>query len=100
MVRIPKSVVIGGMLFRIVMKKMDDWGEMDFEDREIRLSLNAADKPQILVDTLKHEMLHASLSVAGLSWSEKYDEEPIVRAIENIFFPALRTIQHQLPHGL
>lgn len=100
MAKHPKSIVIGGVKFAILVKKMESWGEMHFDDKEIHLSRQAVAKPDILFDTLRHEMLHASLSVAGISWSEKYDEESIIRAIENIFFPALKTIQHQLPDGI
>jgi len=50
----------------------------------------------MLLDTLRHEMLHASLAVAGHSWSSKIDEEPIVRSIENIFFPALDVLMNKI----
>jgi hypothetical protein len=33
-------------------------------------------------------MLHAALYVAGVAFMDDYQDEPIVRAIENLFFPA------------
>jgi hypothetical protein len=33
-------------------------------------------------------MLHASLYVAGVAFMDGYQDEPVVRAIENLFFPA------------
>ena len=92
--------MIGGVKFKIHIKKMESWGEMHFDDKEIHISKNAILKEDIFLDTLRHEMLHASLSVAGISWSEKYDEESIVRAIENIFFPAFNLIKTQISDGI
>ncbi len=98
--KIPKSVLIGGVRFKIRIKKMESWGEMHFDDKEIHISRNSILKEHIFLDTLRHEMLHASLSVAGTSWSDKYDEESIVRAIENIFFPAFNLIKNQISDGI
>jgi len=98
--KIPKSVLIGGVKFKILIKKMESWGETHFDEKEIHISKNAILKDHIFLDTLRHEMLHASLSVAGISWSEKYDEESIVRAIENIFFPAFKSIKNQISDGI
>jgi len=39
--------------------------------------------------------MHAALEIAGISHMRRYDEEPIVRAIENLFFPAWDSIINQ-----
>jgi hypothetical protein len=93
---IPSSVMIGGIKFRIVIKKMENWGMMHFDDREIWISEETAAKKEILIDTLRHEMLHATLSIAGHSWAKKIEEEPIVRAIEHIFLPAVDALMAKL----
>jgi hypothetical protein len=93
---IPSSVMIGGIKFRIVIKKMENWGMMHFEHREIWITEETAAKKEILVDTLRHEMLHATLSIAGHSWAKKIEEEPIVRAIEHIFLPAVDALMAKL----
>jgi len=92
----PRSISIGGIRFRIVLKKMDDYGQMSFDDREIRISRECLKSDKMLLDTLRHEMLHASLAVAGHSWSEGIDEEPIVRSIEHIFFPAIDALMNKI----
>ena len=97
---IPKSVVIGGITFRILVKRMESWGEMHFEEREIHISEKALSSEKLLLDTLMHEMLHASLSVSGISWCDKYEEEAIVRSIENIFFPAFDSIKTKITNGI
>lgn len=88
--------MIAGIKFRIVIKKMENWGMMHFDDREIWISEETAAKKEILVDTLRHEMLHATLSIAGHSWAKKIEEEPIVRAIEHIFLPAVDALMAKL----
>lgn len=93
---VPSSVMIGGIKFRVVIKKMDNWGMMHFDDREIWISEETAAKKEILVDTLRHEMLHATLYIAGHSWAKKIEEEPIVRAIEHIFLPAVDALMAKL----
>jgi hypothetical protein len=86
----PRSVVIGGQRFSIVIEDLEngDWGQMDFDNRKILISPKCLNKSSTLRETLRHEIMHAALSVAGVSFSTKYNEETIVRALENVFFPA------------
>ena len=85
--QLPESVEIAGLTFRVVTREMEGtYGSMQFDKREIAIVPGLT--PIETLATLRHEMMHASLSAAGLSHAEKYDEEPIVRALENIFFPA------------
>lgn len=82
----PKQIEIGGMVFSVSIEDdMTDHGQFCFDDRKIIIR-NAND--QTMIETLRHEMLHAALSVAGISFSKFYDEEPLTRCIENIYFPA------------
>jgi hypothetical protein len=60
---------------------------MRFDEREIVISSTIADV-DVYATTLRHEMIHAALAISGISYLKKYEEEPIVRAIENLFFPA------------
>jgi hypothetical protein len=83
----PDTITIGGLVFRIVRREMENtYGAMHFDKREIAIAPGLSDAD--FSDTLRHEMIHATLAIAGHSHAEKYDEEPIVRAMENIFFPA------------
>lgn len=92
----PKFVSIGGKRFKIVIRRMDEWGEMRFDDRGIHIYTLAASKAKTFTTTLRHEMLHAALHLSGVSYAEKYDEENVVRAIENLFFPAWDKVAKQL----
>jgi Zn-dependent peptidase ImmA (M78 family) len=86
----PSSVMIGGIKFRIVIAPLDngDFGRMLFDEKKILLNTTCLAKASLMRETLRHEMLHAALHMSGVSFSERYDEENVVRAIEHIFFPA------------
>ena len=94
----PTSVYIGGIRFVIVVEKLDggDYGRMLFDERKILISSSCLAKAQTLRETLRHEILHAALHVSGASFLERYEEETVVRAIENIYFPAWDSIKAKI----
>jgi Zn-dependent peptidase ImmA (M78 family) len=95
--KLPRNVTIGGIKFKVVIAALDDgdFGRMCFDERKIVISDECADfKTQL--ETLRHEMLHAALHVSGVSFSQRYDEENIVRAIEHLFFPAFHKVTFNL----
>jgi Zn-dependent peptidase ImmA (M78 family) len=69
---------------------------MSFDERKITLNTTCLAKASIMRETLRHEMLHAALHVSGVSFLERYEEETVVRAIENIYFPAWDGIKAKL----
>lgn len=87
-VRIPRSVVIGGR--RVVIRLVDDreldgsYGDYSSDRKEIRLARGEDGK----VATLRHEMVHAALDIGGVGWCKKFEEEAIVRCLDEIFWPA------------
>jgi hypothetical protein len=96
--KVPSCVYIGGIRFAIVVEKLDggDYGRMMFDERKILISTQCLAKAQTLRETLRHEILHAALHVSGASFLEHYEEETVVRAIENIYFPAWDGIKARL----
>jgi len=96
--KLPSSVMIGGIRFAIAVEKLDggDYGRMLFDERRILISTQCLAKAQTLRETLRHEILHAALHVSGVSFLERYEEETVVRAIENIYFPAWNSIRTKL----
>ena len=86
---------IAGRRIRLVVKpfKVDDsdtFGEYSHDEKIIQINAGLSD--EVALDTLRHEMMEASLFLSGLAWSERYEQEPIVRCMEEIFFPAWETI--------
>ena len=83
----PKHVWIGGEKFPVVFEKMDSHGEFRYEEKQIALSMDCKGK-ELAWENLRHEMIHAALYVSGVGFMKKYQEDPIVRCMDNVFFPA------------
>jgi len=95
--KLPKSVTIGGRLIAIrIDPELDSWGEYHADDKEIVLATKTLSKASSLRETLRHEILHASLDIAGLSYLKNFEEEAIVRCIDSIFHPAWEAVRKQL----
>jgi hypothetical protein len=94
---LPSEVEIGGMRFQLVVRDLDEWGKMSFDGREIALSTKAVSRPDLLRETLRHEMTHAAFAVSGISFADGWEEEAVVRCLDNILFPAWERIQNLLP---
>jgi len=93
---LPKSVTVGGQTVRIVVAPLEEWGTYEHDARTITLATDCLRKRSELVSTLRHEMLHAALHIAGVSFMERYDEESIVRAIEQIYEPAWDRLRRRM----
>jgi len=98
MKKIPTHCYIGGIKFRIIVALIDggDFGRMVFDEKKILISTLCLAKASLMRETLRHEVLHASLHVSGVSFSERYDEENIVRAMDHIFFPCWEKLHAKL----
>ena len=93
--KFPKTVSIAGRRIRLVVKPFtgddsDTFGEYSHDEKIIQINAGLSDEAAL--DTLRHEMMEASLFLSGIAWSERYEQEPIVRCMEEIFFPAWETI--------
>ena len=96
---IPASIRIGGKRVRIrVVTDMDAWGEYHHDLAEIRLSNRALSKASIVRETLRHEVMHAAMNIAGISYMEEFSEEAVVRCMDEIFFPCWDKLSAHLNH--
>jgi hypothetical protein len=87
------SVTIGGMRITVRIADQEDWGTFHGDAREITISKRAVVEGKFL-PTLMHEMLHAALFISGITWAiESNMEEAVVRAIENLYFPAVSRLK-------
>ena len=91
---IPKSVTIGGVRVRIRLSDLaDDDCYGTYSHRRKLIEIDKTLRGKELHDTIRHEMLHASLAISGLSFSESYEEESIIRCMDEIYFPAWERFQ-------
>jgi hypothetical protein len=65
-----------------------DWGEYHHDSKKIVIGEKAMASERQALDTIRHELVHAAMHLAGVSYNESHEEEAIVRCIESIFFPA------------
>jgi len=86
---IPKSITMAGVRVRINFRDLgDDECYGLYSHRRKLITIDKALKGKELHDTIRHEMLHAALGISGLAFCESYEEEAIVRCMDEIFFPA------------
>ena len=52
------------------------------------IQINANIRDKTLLNTIRHEMMEASLLLSGVGFLETYEQEAVVRCMEEIFFPA------------
>lgn len=87
--KLPRSLEIAGCRVRIRLADLEDlYGRFRFDDRVIEIDRKCfRDDPETAIQTLRHEVLEAALLLSGVGFMERYEQEPVVRAIEQIFFP-------------
>jgi hypothetical protein len=93
----PSVISIGGKVITIrIDPELESWGEYHSDKGEIVLASRTLERQSTLRETLRHEILHASLDIAGLSHLTVYQEEAIVRCIDNIFHPVWDKVRKHL----
>lgn len=86
--------MVGGQRITVqVVADLDDWGNYDHDEKKIHLARRACRKQELMLEILRHEMVHAALHIGGVAYSENFEEEAIVRCMDDIFFPAWTKIQ-------
>ena len=87
---LPKTVSIAGRRVKLALVPFSgdspDYG-LYLHDKKT-IEINNTLKGKALIHTIRHEMMEASLLLSGVGWLENYDQEAIVRCMEEIFFPA------------
>jgi hypothetical protein len=83
---LPKSIRMAGHSIEIVVDdSIADFGNYDPD--ALRITIRPG-PPEMMRCTLRHEMLHAALSLSGIAYIEKLPEEAIVRAMDTLFWPS------------
>jgi len=84
--KLPQFISIGSHQIELVIDdSLSEYGQFDQDRMEIRLRPMPARQT---VETIRHEMVHAALAIGGISYSDKYCEESIVRCLDFLFWPA------------
>ena len=92
--KIPRSVTIAGVPIRILQEDLSDEDNLPkgyygyYSDERKVIVIERTLSQRLAKETVRHEMIHASLALSGLDHLERFEEEAIVRCIDSIFFPA------------
>ena len=78
------------MQFKIVLKDMEDFGEMDFDKKIINIRKGLTQEEEL--DTLIHEVHHVALGISGLSniLDDENTEEALVRIVDYLVMPIVK----------
>jgi hypothetical protein len=88
-------ITIGGTKITVKVVDQEEWGNFYGDAKTITISKRAIQEG-IFMQTLLHEMLHAAFFVSGITWAfDQNMEEAVVRAIENIYFPAVASMEQR-----
>ena len=87
---LPSTIKVGDIEFKVILKKMKDFGDMDIDKKVIRVREGMTSEETF--DTLMHEVTHAALAISGLSniLDDDNVEEAVVRVADYIVFPAYK----------
>jgi len=95
-----KSVSIAGRRIPIKVRDLDDcYGQYSPDAKVIELDRKTLKCSKLFKDTLRHEMVEAALYLSGVAYSENYEQEPIVRALDELFWPAWTKVSKRLEGG-
>lgn len=79
------------------MKDLDEcYGQYVPDSKVIEIDKQTLKDKRVLRETLRHEMIEATLFLSGIAYSETYDQEPIVRALDELFWPAWDRVSKRL----
>ncbi len=86
--KIPNSIQIGGHKIDVCFAQIDNLGEYHAEHKRIKINASIATDDRAVFETLRHEMIHCAFDISGIAFCETFEEEALVRCLDNIFFPA------------
>jgi hypothetical protein len=87
--RVPKSLRVAGQTVKIVQRDLSDqdlYGYFSHDQKLITIHNDLSDKD--CLETLRHELMEASLCISGVGFCETFEQEAVVRCMEEVFFPA------------
>jgi len=96
--QIPFSVQIAGQKIKIVAKDTDGelFGCFYFDKKTIAVDVKVAKSPKLFLETMRHEIFEACLLLSGVGWGEKYDQEQVVRCMDELCYPAIERLEKAL----
>ena len=96
--RIPTSIQIAGQKIKIRVRDTDGdlYGQFHFDKKIIDVDIKVSKSPKMFFETMRHEIFEACLLLGGVGWGEKYDQEQVVRCMDELVYPAVERLNKTL----
>jgi|TARA_R110001632_G_scaffold82052_1_gene182284 hypothetical protein len=94
---LPKTVRVAGQVVKILREDLSEVGLFGYysHDRKV-IILDKELKDEVLLNTLRHELMEASLCISGVGFCETFEQEAVVRCMDEVFFPAYERLLKRL----
>jgi|TARA_R110000824_G_scaffold51312_1_gene143212 hypothetical protein len=98
--KIPKTIRIAGQTIQIMREDLSDENLFGYysHDRKV-IILSKELKEDKVHTTLRHELMEASLCISGVGFCETFEQEAVVRCMDEVFFPAYERLRKRLGMG-
>lgn len=94
---LPKTIRVAGQTVKISPKNLSDDDCYGFysPERKIIFVHDELSEHDTLT-TLRHELMEASLCISGVGFCESFEQEAVVRCMDEVFFPAYERLLKRL----
>ena len=92
-----KTIRVAGQTIKISRKNLSDddcYGFYSHERKIIFIHNNLSNRDTLT--TLRHELMEASLCISGVGFCETFEQEAVVRCMDEVFFPAYERLLKRL----
>ena len=98
--KIPKTIRIAGQTIQIMREDLSDENLFGYysHDRQVIILYKELKEDKIHT-TLRHELMEASLCISGVGFCETFEQEAVVRCMDEVFFPAYERLRKRLGMG-
>jgi hypothetical protein len=98
--KIPKTIRIAGQTIKIMREDLSDENLFGYysHDRKV-IILSKELKEDKIHTTLRHELMEAALCISGVGFCETFEQEAVVRCMDEVFFPAYERLRKRLGMG-
>ena len=98
--KLPKSLRVAGQVVRILQEDLSDDGLFGYYSHDRKVIILAKDlKDKQTLATLRHELMEASLCISGVGFCETFEQEAVVRCMDEVFFPAYERLFKRIRTG-
>lgn len=91
----PRAIDVAGHKVKLAFVPLNElFGQYHHDRKLIEVNAGISEREKLL--TIRHELMEASLLISGVGFGEAYQQEQIVRCMEEVFFPAWDTLLKRL----